>query len=156
MRHCFRVHIDIDCGILVDITNGEVTYVNDTSYLESTAVYSCNQNYRLEGEPKRVCSENGKWSGTPPQCREIRCSLPERPDGTILSISSSDRLRAVTLLRSTDRESSTTSFRIGSNVIYKCERGFRLDGRNTRSCDERGQWTGQVPVCTCNSLASVY
>jgi hypothetical protein len=60
-------------------------------------------------------------------------------------------LRAVTLLRNTDRgeASSSSTFRIGSNVIYKCERGFRLDGRNSRVCDESGQWTGEVAICTC-------
>jgi hypothetical protein len=145
--------LDVDCGQLPDIANGVIQYPNDTTHVGSGAVYSCNVNYRLEGSsPIRTCGENGKWSGVAAQCREIRCPMPERPDGSVLSISSSDRLRAVTLLRNTDRggEGSSSSFRIGSTVIYKCERGFRLDGRNSRTCDEAGHWTGDVPSCTCN------
>lgn len=143
---------DIDCGALAEIANGVLHYTNGTTHLGSEVVYDCQQNYRLEGaSPSRTCGEDGKWSGVAPQCREIRCPTPERPDGVVLSISSSDRLRAVTLLRSSDRgEATGSSFRIGSNVIYKCERGFRLDGRNSRICDEAGQWTGEAPTCTCN------
>lgn len=146
---------DIDCGALTEIANGQILYINGTSHLDSEVVYDCVQNYRLEGSSSsRVCGEDGKWSGVAPQCREIRCPMPERPDGVVLSISSSDRLRAVTLLRNSDRgeSSSSSTFRIGSNVIYKCERGFRLDGKNTRTCDESGQWTGEVAVCTCKKI----
>nr|CAH0105825.1 unnamed protein product [Daphnia galeata] len=141
----------VDCGALTEIANGQIAYTNGTTHLGSEVFYNCAQNYRLEGSsPSRTCMEDGKWSGIAPQCREIRCPMPERPDGVVLSISSSDRLRAVTLLRNTDRgeTSSSSTFRIGSNVIYKCERGFRLDGRNSRVCDESGQWTGEVAVCT--------
>lgn len=148
---------DVDCGSLPEVTNGQVQYTNKTTHLGSTAVYNCHANYRLEGSSQpRVCTEEGKWSGVAPHCREIRCPLPERIDGAVLSISSSDRLRAVTLLRNTDRGgeggssgSVTSTFRIGSTVIYKCERGYKLDGRNSRVCDEAGQWTGEVPTCTC-------
>ena len=145
--------LDVDCGALPEIANGQIGYTNGTTHLDSVAVYNCAANYKLEGSSTaiRTCQSDGKWSGSAsPQCREIRCPLPERPDGVILSISSSDRLRAVSILRNTDRAGDTaTSFRINSNVIYKCERGFRLDGRNSRTCDESGQWTGEAPVCTC-------
>lgn len=140
----------MDCGALAEIANGQLTYTNGTTHLGSEVAYSCSQNYRLEGSfASRICTEEGKWSGVAPQCREIRCPVPEKPDGAVLSISSSDRLRAVTLLRTNDQTTSST-FRIGSTVIYKCERGFRLDGRNSRVCDESGQWTGEYPTCTCN------
>lgn len=151
----FSFDTDVDCGALAEIANGQLMYTNGTTHLGSEIVYDCLQNYRLEGaSPTRTCGEDGKWSGVAPQCREIRCPTPERPDGVVLSISSSDRLRAVTLLRNTDRGEATSgsSFRIGSNVIYKCERGFRLDGRNSRICDEAGQWTGEAPMCTCKSI----
>ncbi len=128
--------------------NGVVKYTNKTTHLGSEAIYSCLPNFRLEGSStKRSCNQDGKWNGAAPQCREVRCSTPERVDGAVLSISSSDRLRAVTLLRNTDRGGDSgvsSSFKIGSTVIYKCERGYKLDGRNSRNCDETGQWTGEV------------
>ena len=135
--------------------NGVVKYTNKTTHLGSEAIYSCLPNFRLEGSStKRSCNQDGKWNGAAPQCREVRCSTPERVDGAVLSISSSDRLRAVTLLRNTDRGGDSgvsSSFKIGSTVIYKCERGYKLDGKNSRNCDETGQWTGEVPSCTCKS-----
>ena len=147
---------DIDCGTLDDVANGRIVYTNDTTHLLSEATYTCNEHYQLEGRPTRTCSEDGKWSGIAASCREIRCPLPERPDGSILSISSMDRFRAVTLLRWSDRDVSTTSFRIGSNAIYKCERGFLLIGNNARSCDGSGKWTGPVPSCSCKSSFSLF
>lgn len=146
----------IDCGALDDVTNGRVQYTNDTTHLESEAVYTCRENYLLEGEAKRYCSQDGKWSGISAQCREIRCPLPERPTGSIISVSSVDIFRAVTLLRWSDRDLSTNSFRIDSKAVYKCERGFLLNGNTNRLCNGRGQWTGAVPTCVyvdCGSPA---
>jgi hypothetical protein len=141
--------IDVDCGPLKGIKDGESVIIDGRTTFRASVKHTCAENYTLVGA--------SKWSGVAPQCREIRCPMPERPDGVVLSISSSDRLlRAVTLLRNTDRgeTSSSSTFRIGSNVIYKCERGFRLDGRNSRVSDESGQWTGEVAVCTCKKNIS--
>ena len=145
----------IDCEDLPPISNGEINYVNGTTYLGSTATYTCNQFYRMQwpncSDPVRSCAEDGKWSGFPPSCREIRCPIPERPHGAVLSVSSPDRLRTATLLRSSDRDST---FRIGSNLIFNCQRGYRLDGKPTKVCDSTGEWIGETPQCTCNEDSS--
>jgi len=149
----------IDCEDLPPISNGEINYVNGTTYLGSTATYTCNQFYRMQwpngSDPVRSCAEDGKWSGFPPSCREIRCPIPERPHGAVLSVSSPDRLRTATLLRSSDRDST---FRIGSNLIFNCQRGYRLDGKPTKVCDSTGEWIGETPQCTfvdCGAPGSI-
>ena len=39
------------------------------------------------------------------------------------------------------------SYRLGSLAIYHCNQGFLLWGTSTRTCTERGEWSGGVPSC---------
>lgn len=32
------------------------------------AIYSCHENYTLKGHERRVCSDDGQWSGEKPEC----------------------------------------------------------------------------------------
>ena len=60
------LHIGVDCGTLVDPTNGLVA-VTDTIF-NSTATYSCNNGYNLVGDTTRTCLASGSWSDTAPTC----------------------------------------------------------------------------------------
>lgn len=42
---------------------------------------------------------------------------------------------------------SITGTSEGSNAIYRCRRGFRLDGNRRRRCLNTGEWSGQEPFC---------
>ncbi len=55
------------CDHLSAPDNGRVD-VTGTS-VGSTATYSCNRGYKLEGERVRVCQSSGEWSGLEPYCR---------------------------------------------------------------------------------------
>ena len=61
--------IAVDCGVLDDPENGEVSLTG--TILGSKATYSCNSGYVLEGESTRVCQSNGKWSGEAPTCERM-------------------------------------------------------------------------------------
>ena len=61
-----QFYIAIDCGILDDPANGEVS-VSSTTF-NSTAIYSCNTGYTVTGDDMRECLENGLWSGSEPLC----------------------------------------------------------------------------------------
>ena len=56
---------------LPDPENGAVTVVDNIP--GSTADYSCDPGYILEGDSQRTCQEIGEWSGTAPTCRSERC-----------------------------------------------------------------------------------
>ena len=66
----------ITCESLDSFANGVITYRTDrTSPFDfgTTATYSCNEGYYLEGEDVRTCVEdvsglNGIWSGSTPRC----------------------------------------------------------------------------------------
>lgn len=36
-----------------------------------------------------------------------------------------------------------------SVVTYSCDVGFELGGMATRQCTDSGEWSGNVPTCTC-------
>ena len=53
-----------DCSSLSDPPSGHVSYSgNDT-----TANYTCDSGYTLNGNGTRVCQTNGMWSGSAPSC----------------------------------------------------------------------------------------
>lgn len=35
----------------------------------------------------------------------------------------------------------------GTDVIYKCDEGFKLEGSFTRHCLKDGSWSGRTPEC---------
>ena len=129
--------IDVDCGPLKGIKDGESVIIDGRTTFRASVKYTCAENYTLVGA--------SKWSGVAPQCREIRCPMPERPDGVVLSISSSDRLlRAVTLLRTpviypvyNDQDISVGSVVLmaGGLVSFHCASvKFYIHFRNQNAC----------------------
>ena len=57
---------EILCSDLEDPDNGSV---DDGDNRPGTkAVYTCNDGFRLEGEPKRLCQYDGTWDGEAPAC----------------------------------------------------------------------------------------
>ena len=54
------------CPVLLDIPSGEVEFSSRTP--GSTATYTCNFGFVLQGDEQRVCMENETWSGEPPTC----------------------------------------------------------------------------------------
>lgn len=61
--------VDVDCGQLYNIENGTITLEDNRTTFKATARYTCNQNYSLtNGDAKRTCAEDGKWTGRTPQC----------------------------------------------------------------------------------------
>lgn len=124
----------VDCGRVPPILKGEVSYENGTTFLGSHISHSCREGYHLTGMRLRTCAEDGRWSGTPPKCEEIRCPPPEVPRNSTVVYGGNDR-------------SSAESFKIASTVQYRCVSGYIVQGGSLRTCDPTGQWTGIPPTC---------
>lgn len=138
----------IDCGKVPTMLYGEVHYTNGTTYLRSTLTYSCAKNYKLNGVSKRHCMETGQWSGTTPKCEEIRCPEPVLAEHSILSVTGNDRMYGRTLIRTAESSNvGASSYKIGALAKYRCERGFKVVGEPLSTCEDSGQWSGEVPKC---------
>ncbi|CAD6196273.1 unnamed protein product [Caenorhabditis auriculariae] len=110
---------------------GEATRVvfSSHSYAIGTACYySCEDGYELEGAKQRECGENGRWSGSIPNCYRKSCGdLPQWKYGKVRLLN------------------KTTLYQ--SEVEYECLSGWKLVGEQRRSCQSDGKWSGEEPVC---------
>lgn len=61
--------IAVDCGPLSDPSNGQVAL--NSTLRASDANYSCSDNYTLVGATRRVCQDDGSWSGEEPVCEGV-------------------------------------------------------------------------------------
>lgn len=80
---------------------------------------------------------------------EIRCPEPVLAEHSILSVTGNDRVYGRTLIKTSDSERSTATYKIGALVKYRCERGYKIQGDPLSTCEDTGLWSGAVPECVC-------
>lgn len=81
---------------------------------------------------------------------EIRCPEPILANHSILSVTGNDRMYGRTLIRTAESTNvGATSYKIGALVKYRCERGYKVIGEPLSTCEDNGQWSGDVPQCVC-------
>ncbi|XP_064397067.1 CUB and sushi domain-containing protein 1-like isoform X5 [Halichondria panicea] len=114
----------VDCLPLPLLTNGDIS-VNTTTFM-STASYSCDLGYQLDGDVIRTCQLNGSWSGIEPVCNSIDCGPLTDPGNGLVMV-------------------STTIFM--STAAYSCNSGYTLEGDISRTCQFNGSWSGAEPAC---------
>lgn len=117
---------DVDCYNPSPIVNGTVTLAANVTYYGSAALYECNDNFKLDGVSRRICSEDGKWSGEEPKCVEITC--PSLNVSEHLIVDEGMRL-------------------VGQIAKFSCTKGRILSGNSTRTCLANGRWAGKNPTC---------
>lgn len=125
----------VECGHVQPVLHGQVDYINLTTHLNSIVSYTCAPGYRLGGNGTRICESPGRWSGNTPVCEEIRCNEPDRPPNSVLSVSGNDR------------SGDGDTFKVGSTVQFRCEKGYTGHGQAKQTCEPMGQWTGEPAVC---------
>jgi len=54
----------VDCGNHDNISDGNITYNDDSTTYQSTATYWCNDGYELIGSSEVVCNASGLWNDT--------------------------------------------------------------------------------------------
>ncbi|XP_039975134.1 sushi repeat-containing protein SRPX2 isoform X2 [Xiphias gladius] len=116
----------------VRLTNGEVSCHSPQgrayrSTLGTRCEMSCDRGYRLMGKSSIQCLASRRWSGTS-YCRKMRCHvLPLIPHG---------------------RYTCTQGFVVDSRCDFTCDPGYRIEGEHSRTCQDRGSWSGAQPVCS--------
>lgn len=92
----------------------------------STASYTCNSGYYMQGQDLLECLEKGNWEPVAPVCRPVSCGRPaEIPHGTVRS----------------------TRVTFNSVASYHCDQGYRLIGVAERTCLASTSWSGSLPAC---------
>ncbi|XP_062518038.1 sushi, von Willebrand factor type A, EGF and pentraxin domain-containing protein 1-like isoform X5 [Corticium candelabrum] len=113
------------CPVLGDPRNGGVS----VSAYGTTATYSCDRGYKLEGNKQRTCSY-GVWSGSEPHCKKECPKLSDPAYGEV-----------------------TVAYDVAT---YSCQYGYELKGDKKRTCSY-GVWSGSEPCCEklCPELANL-
>ncbi|XP_023234733.1 sushi, von Willebrand factor type A, EGF and pentraxin domain-containing protein 1-like [Centruroides sculpturatus] len=158
-----------------DIAQG--TKIGNLFEFGSNVTFECNHGYLLHGLSTLHCLENGTWSASIPVCVEVSCSIPERvKNGEVVvpirkrQYQKDDSMQAdegfllghrgdITVDSDMIIEASQSDiFRLGARVIYKCAKGFHLEGERMRTCQKDGHWSGETPYCkavSCNNVSSI-
>ncbi|XP_064386940.1 CUB and sushi domain-containing protein 1-like [Halichondria panicea] len=121
----------VDCGALEDLTNGRVVILQGTTFGQSV-VYSCNEGYTLNGDARRTCTVNGKWTGSAPSCDPVDCGGLDAPaNGHVTT-------------------SQGTHFM--DTALYSCSPGYNLTGCSEAVCQSNATWSCDPPFCADNTM----
>lgn len=89
----------VACDALTDPAHGDVAVTNSGNF-PSTATYSCDVGYALNGGDTRTCAADGTWSGTAPTC-DATVMLLRVGDGSA-ALSNASAVVNVEVRRATD------------------------------------------------------
>ncbi|KAK5606102.1 hypothetical protein CRENBAI_000543 [Crenichthys baileyi] len=93
-------------------------------------LFSCEDEYDLEGSEEILCLETGNWDAPLPACSE-KCSLPDPLPNNVL-ITSSIQINAI---------------RKGDQISFACKSSHLMKGSAQITCSENGEWSDPLPKC---------
>ena len=121
---CIRAAII--CTAETYIFNGYIANNITNVTVDSRVVYKCDTGFNLDGNENRTCGENGSFLTPEPVCRPVECSN-------------------VTQLNNGRTIGSNYTF--GDSVTFSCNRGYKLSGEFSITCQANGSWTAGMPTC---------
>ncbi|XP_039595033.1 CUB and sushi domain-containing protein 1-like [Polypterus senegalus] len=98
--------------------------------------FSCSGGRILLGNATRTCQEDGRWSGSLPECSGGSAGLCSDPGIPAHGSRLGDEFRSKSLVR------------------FSCEAGYVLKGSMERTCLLNGSWSGIPPVCEAVSCGN--
>nr|XP_034194420.1 sushi, von Willebrand factor type A, EGF and pentraxin domain-containing protein 1-like [Osmia lignaria] len=110
------------------------------SYLYGDEIrYSCLTGYELRGNPRRICTADGRWSGLPPICIGKTCKNLLAPENGDIEY----------VIEEYERD-DLSILQVGQQIEFKCDDGFHLIGEKFLTCLESGVWDHDRPICVAN------
>ncbi|VDO03120.1 unnamed protein product [Rodentolepis nana] len=133
----------ISCSEIEGPKNGRTLYTSDMRF-QATAIQFCDDGYNIRCseeteniEPssakscRRVCQEDGVWSGKSAECIAVTCPKLHQPENGFIS-------------------GYQTS--VNSVVAFECAEGYELTGSKFRKCQANGKWDGEQVNCLDGTL----
>ncbi|CAH1787584.1 unnamed protein product, partial [Owenia fusiformis] len=127
------------CEPLETFENGHIEVVPNNRF-SGKAKYHCDEGFKLNGQPIRICQGDKKWSGKPPRCEIDDKIVPDRcgePPVVTNAIH--------------DGKKYSNVFPIGAQVAYMCNNGYYSDGFARAMCTDEGEWAGPKMTCAPRS-----
>ncbi len=115
------------CPRLEELQNGRIKYP-EGKHVGAEVWYVCNTGFTLVGSESRRCQSDLQWSSMAPTCQPSLCRQLEGPENGQVKFSDVGRS-------------------VGAAVEYKCDKGFKLFGVETRLCQSNLKWSFQAPTC---------
>ncbi|KAM4876293.1 sushi, von Willebrand factor type A, EGF and pentraxin domain-containing protein 1 [Thomomys bottae] len=125
----------VECSSPESISHGNYI-LSGLTYL-STASYSCETGYSLQGPSLIECTASGSWDRAPPICHLVFCGEPPTIKDAVIT---------------------GNNFTFGNTVTYTCKEGYTLAGPDTVECLANGKWSGGNQQClavSCDEPPSV-
>lgn len=107
----------------------------NVSFYQDKAVFQCLPQYVMFGNDTVTCTTHGNWTELP-ECREVKCPFPTRPDNGFVNHP------AKPVLGYKDK------------ATYGCHETYVLDGPEVVECSKFGNWSAQ-PSCKASCKLSI-
>ncbi|ELU05207.1 hypothetical protein CAPTEDRAFT_227166 [Capitella teleta] len=119
------------CPVIASLSNGYI--VGGQHHYRSVIAFFCNEGYDLIGSENSTCTSEGSWSAPVPMCRRVRCPHPSIPQfGFLGRISNTSHVH---------------HYEYGDVINYNCVQGYVLHGDAVLTCNRKGYWSAEWPVC---------
>ncbi|XP_041921873.1 CUB and sushi domain-containing protein 1-like [Alosa sapidissima] len=104
----------------------------------SEVTFYCRSPYILVGSSRRVCQDDGSWSGVQPTCVDPAfnsCRDPGTPSYGI--------------------PIQAQGFEVGSKIFFRCRKNYHILGSTSRTCLENLTWSGVQPECIAHGCRQI-
>ncbi|XP_035227794.1 P-selectin-like isoform X2 [Stegodyphus dumicola] len=116
-------------------------------YSGAECVFECRDPYVLVGSRVRVCRSDGTWSGQTAACELDgcgNCGCRNCGGGSCPALHDPDNGYT---------EGQCNPGIVGQTCLYRCSRGYSLEGQSRLTCLTSGQWNALPPYCRRTSAA---
>ena len=143
------------------ITPGEHTthtLTDDSRGVGTTAKFSCDSGYKLEGEKAITCKESSEWSSTVPTCEPIVCGEPPTLLNGLTKYQELSHGSNASYICNRGWVTWTAMFNCVALAKLICTRRYELKGSQVRRCLGSGTWSGFTPKCSiinCSPPSSI-
>ncbi|XP_017711316.1 PREDICTED: beta-2-glycoprotein 1 [Rhinopithecus bieti] len=107
----------------------------NNSLYQDTAVFECLPQHAMFGNDTITCTTHGNWT-TLPECREVKCPFPLRPDNGFVNYPAKPALY------------------YKDKATFGCHDGYSLDGPEETECTKLGNWSA-MPSCKASCKVPV-